>query len=285
VETSEPSGSTPSSILIFDSGAGGLSILREIRETLPGTPLHYLMDTGLFPYGSQSDEVLSQRIPELCCAAVERFQPAVLVLACNTASTLALPLLRAALTIPVVGVVPAIRVAAGDCRNSGQSAFGLLATPATVKRPYTDQLIADFASDLTVHRFGSPLLVNYAERYIRGENVANELAAHLGPWLTENSDVRDVVLGCTHYPLLRPLLEQLWPDYRWIDSGKAVARQTERVLMDTIGKDELEQPTKAITLNWTGHEKPNGAARYLQNLGNVSESGVFMSVGTNNPAG
>lgn len=271
--TSTPHVSRDNSILIFDSGAGGLSILREVRKKLPVTRFHYLMDTACFPYGNQSDSLLERRIPELCKAAVERFDPAVLVLACNTASTLALPLLREVLDIPVVGVVPAVRVAAGHCASSADTSFGLLATPATVKRPYTDNLISDFAEGFEVHRFGSPLLVSFAERAIAGENIRSELAAHLGPWLETYPDMRTVVLGCTHYPLLRQALESLWPEHHWIDSGEAVARQTDKVLRAALASKKTPAPGPSgqvhceTTLHWTGSQEPHGVARYLTDDG------------------
>ncbi len=279
--TSTPHVSRDNSILIFDSGAGGLSILREVRKKLPVTRFHYLMDTACFPYGNQSDSLLERRIPELCMAAVERFDPAVLVLACNTASTLALPLLREVLNIPVVGVVPAVRVAAGHCANSADTSFGLLATPATVKRPYTDNLISDFADGFEVHRFGSPLLVSYAERAISGEDVSSELEAHLGPWLEKHPGMKAVVLGCTHYPLLRKELERLWPDHHWIDSGEAIARRTDEILRAAVStrsaniaeskvspESSLHRETESSTcLHWTGRQDPDGVAGYLSELG------------------
>ena len=279
--TSTPHASRDDSILIFDSGAGGLSILREVRKKLPVTRFHYLMDTACFPYGNQTDSLLERRIPELCKAAVERFDPAILVLACNTASTLALPLLREVLNIPVVGVVPAVRVAAGHCANSADTAFGLLATPATVKRPYTDNLISDFADGFEVHRFGSPLLVSYAERAISGEDVSSELEAHLGPWLEKHPGMKAVVLGCTHYPLLRKELERLWPDHHWIDSGEAIARRTDEILRAAVSTRSTniaeskvspesgphKETMSSTCLHWTGRQDPDGVAGYLSELG------------------
>ena len=282
------------SILIFDSGAGGLSVLNEVRQALPGVPLHFLLDSGLFPYGNQDDETLAQRIPDLCADAVESLQPSVLILACNTASTLALPALRARLDIPVVGVVPAIRVAANHCRSANQYSFGLLATPATVRREYTDQLISDFAKGLNVVRFGSPDLVSIAEKYLETkaeryldtkadrhlaektkqlhdrEAIERNLFEHLNPWLLQHPECQHVVLGCTHYPLLRPLLEKFWPSIHWVDSGAAVARQAARVFDDHAQAQKLEQNTahprphnNAISIYWTGSERPNGVLRAL----------------------
>ncbi|MDF1763973.1 MAG: aspartate/glutamate racemase family protein, partial [Oleibacter sp.] len=136
------------SMLIFDSGVGGLSILQEVARLMPDITLDYLMDSEFFPYGIREDQELIQRIVTFCKAAVEQRQPSVLILACNTASTLALPALREILSIPVVGVVPAIRVAGErslSLKDDGPATIGLLATPATVNRPYTQDLIEQFA--------------------------------------------------------------------------------------------------------------------------------------------
>ena len=143
-------------ILIFDSGVGGLSILTEIRQRCAGLNLHYLMDNHAFPYGTKADNYLIRRILDVCQSAVAELQPDILVIACNTASTLALAELRKQLSIPVVGVVPAIKVAAELAPNGH---IGLLATPATVHRTYTDQLIQDFAQGCEVQHMGSSALV------------------------------------------------------------------------------------------------------------------------------
>tara|TARA_Y100000296_G_scaffold27814_1_gene32497 strand:- start:3362 stop:4201 length:840 start_codon:yes stop_codon:yes gene_type:complete len=266
----------PPCILIFDSGAGGLSILQEMRRKLAGEHFDYLMDTAFFPYGNQSDSVLEKRIVELCVTAVAKLKPDMLILACNTASTLALPHLRAALEIPVVGVVPAVRVAAGYCDLNGLSEFGLLATPATVQRSYTDQLIEDFASHVTVHRFGSPILVSLAERHIAGENVVPMLSEHLQPWLDQHPDMKTIVLGCTHYPLLRELFESLWPQHTWIDSGEAVARQAQKVWQQAH-----TEPTPCAVggptthLHWTGPDEPSGIRAYLSEFGEQTQIASF----------
>ncbi len=217
------------SILIFDSGVGGLSILSEIRKQFPTTHLHYLMDCEWFPYGTRNDDDLQQRIVSLCCTSVRRLQPDLLVLACNTASTLALEALRANLSIPVVGVVPAIKVAADQYPDSEHAEIGLLATPATVNRVYTERLIRDFAPHCTVHRLGSSELVQLSEDWISGRDIRADLTSVLHDWLQQYPLMTHVVLGCTHFPLLRPLLEELWPRIHWIDSGQAVALQAGRV--------------------------------------------------------
>lgn len=254
------------SVLIFDSGVGGLSVLQEIRQRLPGAELHYLMDNAFFPYGIKPDDVLIQRIVNVCSQAVSELNPDMLVVACNTASTLALHHLRTVLPIPVVGTVPAIKVAAGQT-SSGH--IGLLATPATVNRPYTDQLIDDFAGHCQVHRFGSANLVQWAEDFLQTGTITPALKSHLAPWIDANPAMEHVVLGCTHFPLLRAELEEYWPHIRWIDSGSAIARRVESLL----GGRGLEGFPGPLHCYWTGAEAgAAGALRFLSALGNLAAS-------------
>src|SRR5690606_35226144 len=179
---------------------------------------------------------------------------------CNTASTLALPALREALAIPVVGVVPALKVAAAACPGGE---IGLLATPATVHRPYTDNLIREFAAGCRVRRLGSRELVQWAEDWVAEGREPDGLFAHLNGWLTQPDPVSHVVLGCTHFPLLRPMLARLWPTVTWVDSGEAIARRVAQLLGDDIpatGHPEAQ-------LFWTGERPPaDGVERYLATL-------------------
>lgn len=274
------------SILIFDSGVGGLSILSEIRKQFPSTHLHYLMDCEWFPYGTRNDDDLQQRIVSLCSASVSRLQPELLVLACNTASTLALEALRSALTIPVVGVVPAIKVAADQSRQSGPSDIGLLATPATVNRPYTERLIRDFAPHCTVHRLGSRELVQLSEDWMGGQDIRTDLINVLQDWLKQHPQMTQVVLGCTHFPLLRPLLEELWPQIHWIDSGRAVAIQAGRVYPGDTAAGEASSslwwtsPAKAqdsASEHLNSHPGIAGAEDFLRKLGPLDSSCPLIS--------
>lgn len=253
---------TTSSVLVFDSGVGGLSVLQEIHRYCPPMPIYYLMDREGFPYGTKEDGPLAQRILMLCQAAVQKLNPSILVVACNTASTLALPLLRQHLTIPIVGVVPAIKVAA---ELSPSRCIGLLATPATVNRPYISDLINEFANDCTVTRFGSTALVHYAEHWLAKQQPPDALFDHLNGWLSDTPKPSHVVLGCTHFPLLREFLEPLWPDVIWIDSGLAIARRVASLLTpDTHQSGHLE-------LYWTGSsENESGVLAFLQRLDRVT---------------
>src|SRR5512145_272302 len=153
-------------VLVFDSGVGGLSVLDAIAASEHALELDYVADNAWLPYGLKSDAELRARVPALLQRLVEQWRPEAVVVACNTASTIALDAVRAALTVPVVGVVPPIKPAAALTRTG---VIGLLATPATVKRAYTDDLVAQFAADKKVVRHGSAALVQAAEQKLRGE--------------------------------------------------------------------------------------------------------------------
>jgi len=257
------------SVLVFDSGVGGLSILQHIRQRTPALSLHYFMDSAAFPYGVKEDDVLIERVVSVCQSAADELQPQMLVIACNTASTLTLPALRQRLSIPVVGVVPAIKTAA--CRSGGGH-IGLLATPATVNRGYTDKLIENFAAHCQVRRFGSAELVCWAEEYLLSGEVSEQLFVHLQSWLQEPEPLTHVVLGCTHFPLLRQQLEKLWPDVEWIDSGEAIARRVASLLSE----DGFSPQQAELNCFWTSRQQqPDGALRFLRQLGEVSRQGCL----------
>jgi glutamate racemase len=214
-------------ILVFDSGVGGLTILEAIADALPSAPLVYACDNAAFPYGPKPEDELVDRVHAVLDALVRDFAPRLLVVACNTASTVALPRLRNHYTLPIVGVVPAIKPAAKLSKNR---VIGLLATPGTVRRPYTDQLIAEFAPDCTVVRVGSSDLVLAAEDKLRGKPIdPASLRALLAPILEAGADT--VVLGCTHFPLLRAELDvAAGRPLTWVDSGEAIARRVRELL-------------------------------------------------------
>jgi glutamate racemase len=221
----------PPVILAADSGLGGLSIVAEIRQALPQARLVYLCDNAYFPYGTKADQALLAHFLKVMQAAIERTKPDLVVTACNTISTICLPELRAATPIPVVGVVPAVKPAAALSRRK---IIGVLATPATIDRPYTDDLITRYAADCRVLKLGTAELVAMAEAKLLGRKVdLDRLREILAPFLTppaaERPDV--IVLACTHFPLLRAELEAISPpDIAWIDSGAAVARRVVEVL-------------------------------------------------------
>ena len=224
--TSDALSTANPTVLIFDSGVGGLSVYREIREKLPDAHYIYVFDNEAFPYGEKSQEFIIDRVVRIVSAVAEKHFLAAIVIACNTASTVSLPALRAKFTdIPIVGVVPAIKPAAKLTCNG---VVGLLATRATVKRPYTHELIERFATDCKVHSLGSAELVELAERKLHGEEVSlDALRKILTPWLKMKEPPDTVVLGCTHFPLLADELLSVLPDgTRIIDSGAAIARRT-----------------------------------------------------------
>jgi glutamate racemase len=218
-------------ILAADSGLGGLTIVAEIRKALPQARLAYLCDNAFFPYGTRPDAELLAHFLDVMNRAIDRVRPDLVVTACNTISTICLPQLRAATSIPVVGVVPAVKPAA---QQSKRKIIGLLATPATINRPYTDDLIQRYAADCTVLRIGSAELVEMAEARLLGEAIDHaRLSRTLAPFFDRPVETQPdvVVLACTHFPLLRAELQAAGPaDVAWIDSGTAVARRVVDVL-------------------------------------------------------
>ncbi|WP_372612380.1 glutamate racemase [Halomonas sp.] len=217
-------------VLVFDSGVGGLSVVSAMRRRFPDMALAYACDNAMLPYGVREDAWLVERIPAVCQAAVEASGCSALVVACNTASTLALEVLRRRLDVPVVGTVPAIKPAA---RLSRSRHFGLLATRATVSRPYTLALIREFAGDCVVTRVAADALVGQAEGLLAGDPLDGEVIHDSLAPLWEDSDLDTVVMGCTHFPLLHDALVEASPRrVAWIDSGDAIARRVAQVVPD-----------------------------------------------------
>lgn len=216
--------------LVFDSGVGGLTIADEIRRAAPGWTVDYAADSGFFPYGVKTDEELRGRLPGLCAALVGIAKPDVLVIACNTASTLSLADIRARVSVPVVGTVPAIKPAAEQTKTG---VIGMLATPGTVRRAYLDDLERQYAKGKKVIRRGTAGLVDIAERAVRGQPIDQEQVAYAVKPLFDPPDgpnIDVVVLACTHFPLIRDAIQQACPPgVKLIDTGEAVARQALRV--------------------------------------------------------
>lgn len=221
--------------MVFDSGVGGLSVCESILSLCPNVRIIYVADNASFPYGTKSEDDLRERITSVISAQSACYQPDMLVVACNTASTLVLSDLRSLLSIPVVGVVPAIKPAA-EATKTG--VIGLLATSATVQRHYTNQLVADFASHCHVVRVGSSRLVEMAEQYLRGHEIDEaELGHILSDFFSETlaQPVDKIVLGCTHFPLLKiPLSRCASSHIEWVDSGAAIAKRV-KGLFDSEG--------------------------------------------------
>jgi len=213
-------------ILIFDSGVGGLSVLAPTRTLLPKASIVYVADNAGFPYGTKSEAEISARVPALLGRLVERHRPRLVVIACNTASTIALSAVRAALDLPVVGTVPAIKPAA---EQSTTRAIGVLGTNATVRQPYVDDLSARFAADCLVLRHGSARLVELAEAKLRGDpgDPADYRAALDGLLMQPGGERIDtVVLACTHFPLVTDELARAAPrPLAFVDGGAGIARR------------------------------------------------------------
>ncbi|WP_108945172.1 glutamate racemase [Shewanella halifaxensis] len=222
-------------ILIFDSGIGGLSIFDEIRKVLPDQSYCYLFDNARLPYGELEESVLIEGCVELICEQVSRINACMVVVACNSASTLVLPALREQLSIPIVGVVPAIKPAA---LLSKARHIGLLATPGTIKRSYTKELIEQFAEGCKVELFGSSELVLLAEAKLAGEKVdLAKLEKQLKPIQMTGLDT--LVLGCTHFPIVAKEIQQvLGQGVTLLDSGKAVAQRV-YFLLEELKNDEV----------------------------------------------
>lgn len=230
------------SVLIFDSGVGGLSVYREIAMALPKQHVIYAFDNEAFPYGELNDDVLIHRVCNMVSAICAEYDVALVVIACNTASTIVLTPLRARIPISVVGVVPAIKPAA---LLSKTKKIGLLATPATIQRDYIYQLIKAFAPDCEVKMLSSTELVEMGEAKLRGFSINKDQLFHLLYPLINQVDC--VVLGCTHFPLLKTEIEAILGDKCLvIDSGKAIAERVGLLL------SELDQ--KAAVKDWLQHE-------------------------------
>lgn len=220
-------------ILVFDSGLGGLTVLREVVKARPDARYVYVGDDAFFPYGQRSEEAVIGRVVPLMGELIEAHAPDLVVIACNTASTMTLAPLRARYTVPFVGTVPAIKPA---CAGSRTKRVSVLGTSATVRLEYTRALIRDFAQGCDVKLVGSAHLATLAEAALGGKPVADEaILAEIAPCFVAG-DAPDnrtdtIVLACTHYPLLLDRLVRLapWP-VDWIDPAPAIARRVVSLL-------------------------------------------------------
>jgi len=225
-----PAGGGDRVLLIFDSGVGGLTVLSEIRRALPGACLVYVADNAAFPYGAWEAEALGDHVVALFEGLMARFSPQLCVVACNTASTLVLAPLRARFAVSFVGTVPAIKPAA---ERTGTGLVSVLATPATVKRDYTQALIRKYAYHCRVTLVGAERLASLAEAKLAGTPVdMTVLRAEIAPAFVEDAGRRTdtVVLACTHYPLLIDELRAAAPwSVAWLNPAEAIARRAARL--------------------------------------------------------
>jgi glutamate racemase len=209
-------------------------VLEPTRALLPHAPIVYVADNAGYPYGKRSEQEIASRVPALLGRLVERFHPRLAVIACNTASTIALEHVRSALDLPVVGTVPAIKPAA---ELSSSRVIGVLGTEATVRQPYVDNLAAEFAADCTIIRHGSPELVDLAEAKLAGGDVTVEAVRAAAQPLFDSSQGNRIdvgVLACTHFPLLRDELNEAFPSVEWIDGGAGIARRIAFLTRDQV---------------------------------------------------
>nr|WP_249141643.1 glutamate racemase [Bradyrhizobium diazoefficiens] len=225
--------------MVFDSGLGGLTVLREVVAARAEAHYVYVADDAFFPYGHHSEDEIIARVVPLMGKLIGTHDPDLVVIACNTASTLVLSHLRAVYSVPFVGTVPAIKPA---CAQSKTRRVSVLGTKGTVKREYTKALIRDFAQGCEVTLVGSPELASLAERELGGHAISDgDILAELAPCFV--GDAADpgartdiVVLACTHYPLLLDRMKRLapWP-VEWIDPAPAIARRVSDLLGPSSG--------------------------------------------------
>lgn len=233
--------STSPRILVFDSGVGGLSIFAEIQQKLPYASMIYASDNAAFPYGVKGEVELIARVDAVLHSILAKHLVDIIVIACNTASTLTLPHVRSHFRQPVVGVVPAIKPAAALTKTG---VIGLLATPATVVRSYTHELIREYAPNAEVISVGSSELVQLAEYKLRGGDIDSaQIAQILKPFFDHprGDEIDILVLACTHFPLMKEELAAHFPfNVQLIDSGEAIARRVVSLVADIISEEQPE---------------------------------------------
>ncbi len=264
-EAAAMSETAPATVLVFDSGLGGLTVFREIAAVRPDARFVYLADDAGFPYGNLPEPALIARVRDVLGAAISAHAPDLVVVACNTASTLALTDLRARFTVPFVGTVPAIKPA---CARSVSKRIAVLGTQATVSREYTRALIREFATGCDVVLVGSPRLAGYAEAELAGHPVSDaDIGAEIAACFVDADGRRTdtVVLACTHYPLLveRFRATAPWP-VDWLDPAPAIARRVAALLQDRAAAANAPPPQIAFT---SGQAPSPALAKALQAFG------------------
>jgi glutamate racemase len=257
-------------VLVFDSGLGGLTVYREVTKTRPDALFIYAADDAAFPYGRIPEPALVSRVLGVMDVLLRRYRPALVVIACNTASTLVLPQLRAQFGVPFVGTVPAIKPA---CAVSVSKRVSVLGTEATVAREYTRTLIRDFANGAQVTLVGAAHLAGHAEAELHGRPASDEaVRTEIFPCFVEQDGARTdtVVLACTHYPLLLSRLERLapWP-VRFMDPAPAIARRVSDLLGPPSG-NTAEKPARALFTS--GRPPPETLAAALAGFGLRAEA-------------
>ena len=254
--------STRQTILVFDSGLGGLTVLREVVRSRPDAHYIYVADDAFFPYGHHGEDQIIARVVPLIGELIARHTPDLVVIACNTASTLVMSHLRERYQLPFVGTVPAIKPA---CAKSTTKRVSVLGTRGTVKREYTRALIRDFAQGCDVTLVGSGELASLAEAALSGIEVGDAaIAVELAPCFVGDPDdpsarTDTVVLACTHYPLLMDRLAAIAPwKVDWIDPAPAIARR----VVDLLGPPGTEADLAGAEMIFTSG-RPHRLSRAL----------------------
>ncbi|WP_441230143.1 glutamate racemase [Tardiphaga sp. 215_C5_N2_1] len=255
---------TRPTILVFDSGLGGLTVQREIAKARPDARYVYVADDAFFPYGQHTEEALISRVVPLMGELIAAHRPDLVVIACNTASTLVLSHLRAAYAVPFVGTVPAIKPA---CARSVSKRVSVLGTSGTVKREYTQTLIREFGGGCIVTLVGSAELAALAEGALGGQRIDDaDLFREIAPCFVQDAvgaRTDTIVLACTHYPLLLDHLNRIapWP-VAWIDPAPAIARR----VVGLIGDHQPGVPPGDAVLLYTSgkrHAWPEALAPFF----------------------
>jgi glutamate racemase len=262
---------TDGPVVVFDSGLGGLSVVRAIRQLMPDLPLIYVADDAAFPYGDMEAGALKAHICAVMDRIIARFEPSAVVIACNTASTLVLEPLRAAHHLPFVGTVPAIKPAAEQSRSG---VISVLATPATIERDYTRDLIARFAGACHVRLVGAARLAAMAEEFMKGAALDRELLLdEVRPCFHEVGGQRTdiIVLACTHYPFLVKPMNAIapWP-VTWLDPAPAIARRLAQVIEGEPPR--RNQPDPAVLTSGRGPD--DAIARLFADYGFAADFGA-----------
>jgi glutamate racemase len=265
---------TAPTILVFDSGLGGLTVFREVVKARPDAHYLYVADDAFFPYGSHGEAELVDRIVALMGDLIERQRPDLVIIACNTASTLVLPHLRARFSVPFIGTVPAIKPA---CAASVSKRVSVLGTEATVSREYTRALIRDFANGTQVTLVGSARLAGYAEAELQGSPVDDSaITREIAPCFVDEGNRRTdtIVLACTHFPLLLDRFDRLAPwRVTFLDPAPAIARR----MTDLVGLPASREAPAPARIVFTSGRTPSPAlAAALTSFGLAGAAGIDL---------
>ncbi|HEY0146762.1 MAG TPA: glutamate racemase [Methylovirgula sp.] len=276
--------SKPPHVLVFDSGLGGLTVLAEGMRLRPDVSCLFAADDAGFPYGRLAEPALIARVGTLMAHLVSDYAPDAVIIACNTAATAVLPHLRASYPqIPFIGTVPAVKPAAAQSRSK---LISVLATPGTVARDYTHDLVRTYAAHCDVTLVGSTQLASLAEACMKGEDVTDAaIVAEIAPSFVEKDGQRTdcIVLACTHYPLLLKQFERLapWP-VAWIDPAEAIARRLDHVLREKLGGAESDAgnwpPHAALFTSGAAPSPALAKALHERGIGRILENPIPMAI-------